>query len=102
MKTLFLSPVRRDEKLKARIEGEVLYLNDEVLDFGPLPLNATLPKHAINSNWVCGDVSRDELGNLSIHIIIPHGPNAPEETRFPSPIVIEEDGDITLPLYGEE
>jgi hypothetical protein len=95
---LTLSPVRMDDRLTASIAGDVLTLNGAVLDFGPLPAGALLPRPAIDCHWIAGDVTRDEAGVLTVPLVLPHGPDAPEETLFPQPITAG-DGPVILPVY---
>ena len=96
---LTFSPVRYDTILSLQREGDVLTLNGEAFDFGPLPDGATLPRDAIVCDWIAGDVRR-EGGMLMVPLLLPHGPDAPEATRFPQPIVLAADGPVTLPAYG--
>lgn len=100
MKLIF-SPSRMDETLTATRTGDVLTLNGEELDFGPLPDGATLPREAIDSPWIAGDVTR-ENGVLTVPVVLPHGANAPEATRFPEQITLTGDGPVSLPLYDVE
>jgi hypothetical protein len=95
---LTFSPVRMDAMLTASVAGDVLTLNGAVLDFGPLPAGATLPRAAIPCDWIGGDVTRDDDGALTVPLILPHGSNAPPETLFPAPIEAG-DGDVELPPY---
>lgn len=95
-----LSPVRMDETLTLDREGDQLYLNGELFDFGALPEGATLPADAIKSEWFVGPVSRIE-GELNLTLRLPHGPNAPESVRFPEPIQISEQGPVYLPEHDE-
>jgi hypothetical protein len=71
------------------------------MDFGPLPAGATLPRAAIDSPWIAGDVTRDLAGVLTVPLILPHGANAPEETLFPQPIDAV-DGPVNFPAYEVE
>lgn len=96
-----LSPVRMDEQLTLDREGDVLYVNGEAFDFGPLLEGATLPWGAVLSDWFPGTVDRID-GELHLTIRLPHGPNAPYSTRFPQPITVMEDGPVDLPIYDEE
>lgn len=98
---LTFSPVRMDSPLEAHVQGDVLILNGEAMDFGPLPAGATLPRAAINSPWIAGDVTRDENGLLTVPLFLPHGANAPPETLFPQPIEAQ-DGPVALPPYHRE
>ena len=91
-----LSAQRRDDTLSLNKQGETLTINGESFDFSQLADGATLPREAINCQWVCGDVERIN-GELIIPILLPHGPNASDAARFPEPITVTEDGPIALP-----
>lgn len=91
-----LSPVRLDETLTATLTGDVLTLNGETFDFGPLPEGATLPAEAIDSPWIVGPVSRID-GDLHMSLRLPHGPNPSQAVAFPEPILVIGDGPIELP-----
>ena len=95
-----LSPVRSDETLALSRAGDVLILNGQVFDFGPLPDGATLPAEAIDSDWIVGPVSRID-GELHLTLRLPHGPNPSEAVAFPAPIHVAEDGPIALPFDPE-
>ena len=69
------SPIRSDRALEITKTGETLTINGESFDFSQLADGATLPREAINCQWVCGDVERIN-GELIIPILLPHGPNA--------------------------
>lgn len=92
-----LSPVRIDETLTATRAGDVLTLNGEAFDFGPLPEGATLPAEAITSDWIIGPVSRID-GELHLTLRLPHGPNPSQAVAFPKPLVVMVDGEIDLPF----
>ena len=92
------SPFRMDEELTAVRVGDVLNLNGEDFDFGQLVEGATLPQQAITSKWFADPVNRVD-GELLITLVLPHGPNAPESTRFPQPIEVTGDGPVELPIY---
>jgi len=95
-----LSPQRRDEELTVSKVGDTLTINGEAFDFGQLPDGATLPKDAVDCEWLASDVERID-GELVLTLLLPHGPNAPESTRFPEPIVSPADGEVELPAYDE-
>jgi hypothetical protein len=96
---LTFNPVRMDITLDASVSGNVLTLNGVALDFSPLPAGATLPCTAIVNPWIAGDVARAMDGTLTVPLILPHGANAPEETRFPEPITINS-GAVPLPPHS--
>jgi len=78
--------------------GDILTIDGEAFDFTNLPDGATLPAEAISSDMVVGDVSRI-AGVLHLTLILPHGTNAPEATRFPEPLTLSGNGLVTLPAY---
>jgi hypothetical protein len=98
---LTFSPMRLDEPLTASVSGQALTLNGTELDFSPLPAGATLPRAAIDNPWIAGDVTRAMDGTLTVPLLLPHGANAPEETRFPAPITVTS-GPVPLPAYQED
>ena len=97
---IILHPQRRDAPLTLSKSGDALTINGEVFDFGALPNGASLPADAIASDLFVGPVSRDETGKLTIGLVLPHGPLAPQATRFPDALTDVPDGDVTLPEYG--
>ncbi len=60
-----------------------------------------MPAMAISTPWILGEVSRIG-GVVNITLCLPHGANAPEETRFPAaydvPMTVV-DGQVPLPPY---
>ncbi len=96
-----LSPQNRQQELTAALAGDVLTLNGTEYDFSQLNGGDVLPADAIDSTWLQGDVTRVG-GEIELTLLLPHGSNAPEETRFPAPIHQTTDGDIPLPPYTIE
>lgn len=92
------SPVRMDEELLVDVEGDIIMVNGVEFDFSPLPEGATLPSDAINSDWFVNEVTRVD-GQLIVTLKLPHGPNAPESTRFSQPFVVTEDGSVDIPIH---
>ncbi len=95
MKLIF-SPQRRDAVLTLSKTGDAITVNGTVYDFSPLPDGATLPREAIDCEWICGNVERVN-GELVIPILLPHGPDASEAARFPEPLTVTSDGQVVLP-----
>lgn len=92
-----LSPIGTYDELILTKEGDSLWVNGEVFDFSPLLEGATLPTAAIASSWFMGDISRTN-GQIELTVFFPHhGPDAPEAARFPTPIIMLEDGNVDLP-----
>ena len=94
-----LSPMRNDTSLSLERAGDVLTINGTAFDFGPLADGATLPREAVDCEWMASDVERID-GVLHLTLILPHGGNAPQETRFPAPIIDPPDGPVTLPIHS--
>ena len=93
-----LSPQYRSDRLTVSKSGDVLTVNGTAYDFGPLPDGGTLPRDAVDCEWLAFDVERIG-GEIHLTLILPHGSNAPETTRFPAPITVTEDGPVALPAY---
>lgn len=96
---LTLSPDGNSAPFALSRSGDTLTINGEAFDFSAVPEGATLPREAITCKWIAGDVSRTS-GVLTVPLVLPHGPDAPEETRFPDPITLTEDGPVDLPPYS--
>lgn len=97
---IVLEPMNRPEMLTLSVIGDKVVVNGEEFDFAQVGEGDTLPQSAIRSDWFFGDVKRTG-GVLELSIMLPHGPNAPESTRFPQPITITNDGPVELPIYDE-
>ncbi|MFB0774316.1 hypothetical protein [Aeromonas salmonicida] len=99
-----LSAVRMDEQLTASVSGDTITVNGQVLDFSPLQEGDMLPAGAVDSPWLQGAVSRIS-GDIHLTLVLPHGSNAPHETRFPAafdtPMTMV-DGEVPLPPYDTE
>ncbi|HAO02935.1 MAG TPA: hypothetical protein DCQ42_14760 [Halomonas sp.] len=91
--TLNLSPVRSDEETTASLAGTTLTVNGTDYDLSELPDGATAQHPELVT------VKRNG-SEYECTIRLGHGHNAPYETRFPEPIVLENhNGPIELPLY---
>lgn len=99
MKIVF-SPQRRDDALSLSVAGDVLAINGNALDFSGVPDGATLPRAAVTSDWIAGDVERVG-GVLQVPVILPHGDNPSHALAFPEPITTTSDGPVTLPTDQE-
>lgn len=98
---LSFTPIRADNERALSVAGDVLTVDGEAFDLSGIPDGATLPREAVDCDWLVSDVER-ESGELVLTILLPHGPSAPEETRFPQPITVTADGPVALPPYNEE
>lgn len=95
------SPARSSGRLALSKSGAALIVNGESFDFGFLQDGQLLPRAAVTGDWLASDVTR--VGStLHLTVTLPHGPNAPEETRFPAQVTVTGDGQITVPPYDVE
>lgn len=92
------TPQRRDDRLTLARAGDTLLINGDPLDLSAIPEGATLPRDAIDCDWIASDIERIG-GTLHLTIVLPHGPAAPQETLFPGPIDVVADGPIALPAW---
>jgi len=93
-----LSPQHRGDRLTLTREGDILTVNGDAFDFSPLPEGGVLPAAATGCDWIVGDVTRTG-GVIHLTLILPHGANAPEATRYPAPLTLTGDGPVELPPY---
>jgi hypothetical protein len=94
---LTLSPIRSDKILSISKSADTLTINGIPYDFSQLPNGATLPREAIDCEWIVSDVNRVN-GEIELTILLPHGANASHEARFPEPINMTNDGQVVLPI----
>lgn len=94
------SPQRRDQPVALERLGDALIIDGATCDFSPLPAGYSLPAEAIPCDLFVEPVRRDEAGVLHITMVLPHGPAAPEEARFPASIIDPPDGPIAMPPFG--
>jgi len=92
------SPKRCDTALIATRQGDVLTLNGESFDFTALAEGDVLPRDAVACDWLASEVTRAG-GEIRLTLILPHGPEAPEATRFAQPLSLTGDGPVPLPAY---
>ncbi|MCG7622290.1 hypothetical protein [Epibacterium sp. Ofav1-8] len=92
------TPMRLDRALSVSRQGDSLTINGETFDFAPLQEGDVLPRAAVACDWLAADVTR-EGGVIRLTLILPHGPDAPEATRFPQPLSLTGDGPVPLPAY---
>ncbi len=93
MLTINLNPVRSETETQASWVAPVLTVYNELFDLSLLEDGATATGHP-----VLGNVTRNG-DHYECAVLLGHGKNAPEATRFPEPLTITQDGDIELPLF---
>ena len=91
-----LSPQVRDDSLTVSKQGETLVINGENYDFSQLTEGATLPRDAINCDYIVSDVARVN-GDIELTILLPISANASEAARFPAPLNVVSAGEVVLP-----
>ena len=55
---LLLSPIRNDERITASVDGDVLTVGSDVMDFSDVEEGDFLPREACSSAWIAGGVTR--------------------------------------------
>lgn len=98
---IHFSPIRMDTRPTLVVRGDALIIDGETYDFEAIPEGATLPRKAINSPWIVSDVMRIN-GELHLTLLLPHGPIAPVETRFPADLEAISDGIVPLPPHDSD
>lgn len=95
---LTLSPQRRDDlaPLALARTGDAITINGETFDFAPLAEGDVLPREAVACAAIVADVTRQD-GAIRLALLLPLGPNAGVDARFPAAIVNPPDGPIGLP-----
>ena len=94
------SPVRSDSPIESSRSGDVMTLGGMRVDLSMVTALSEVDASRYNCPWIVGKVSRSATGELSITLVAPHGPNAPEETRFPSSVRVSGGGPVPYPDFG--
>lgn len=93
---IVLSPIRTDDVVSYSKKGDVITVNGEDFDFGPIKEGDRLPAKAISSFWFVGEVTRVE-GVLLLTLFLPNPWNYSPEQAFPEPLLNVPDGVVVLP-----
>ena len=96
MMRIVLFPMRRDDALAISVAGDTIKINGVDFDFSQLQTGSTLPREAIDCQWIAGDVTRVD-GVLQVPLVLPNGPDASDAARFPQPINVAKNGPVELP-----
>ncbi|WP_319568946.1 hypothetical protein [Cohaesibacter marisflavi] len=100
-----LVPQRRDDALTLYCAGDVLTINGQALDLSAIPAGGNMLLEDVDCDWLASDITRDEEGDLTLSIILPHGYMADPTTQaakavlYPAAINVTEEGPISLPSY---
>ena len=90
-----LSPQVREDTLELSVAMDVVTINGEELDFGPMNEGDTIPAEATGNEWLVGDVTRTG-GKIVLDIILPISHDSSEAARFPQSID-QSNGTVELP-----
>jgi len=85
---LLLSPVRSDARITASVDGDVLTVDGEVMDFGDVEEGDFLPREACSSPWIAGGVTRTD-GEIVVPLAFPVRKRATDAALFPEPMDVE-------------
>lgn len=97
------SPQRRDDTLTLELTApDRIRVNGDLFNFAPLDEGDTLPASEVPCEWIVGDSVSRINGEINLTLILPHGPNPPKNIAFPEPIVVTENGPITLPTETQD
>ena len=87
-----LSPTRNETRLTLERKGSTLVFNGDEVDL------RTYRSEETSHDWIVDQPTK--VGKeWQVQIRLPHGPNAPDETKFPAPLSVIEDGPVSLPPY---
>lgn len=92
------SPQLRTDTLTLSKDSDILTINGEDIDFGPLESGTKLPWNVCQeySSFLLG-AQRNDDGELELILLLPHGKNATQAALFPQPITAQ-DGPVEVPL----
>lgn len=99
MKITF-SPVEGLPPSDVSVAGDVLTINSRLHDFSSLVEGDVLEMESVNDPMVVSDIMRLG-GEIVVTIILPHGPDAKSETRYPISIDATTAGEVALPPYED-
>ncbi|MNC46029.1 hypothetical protein D3C75_950240 [compost metagenome] len=93
-----LNPQFRDEAntLSVAVSADIIVINGEIFDFSPLTEGSTLPRAAITSEWITGDITRKD-GQIELTLLLPLTLDASPAACFPEPIIVTTNGPVELP-----
>jgi len=88
-----LTPQLRWQALVLERVGSVLTCNGVATDLAAYTATPEAPH-----DWIVGQPEQ-VAGVWQVTLILPHGADAGEATRFPDPITVTADGPVSLPPY---
>ncbi|WP_417511457.1 hypothetical protein [Methylophaga sp.] len=90
-----LSPQVSSKELVLSVDGDVLTVNGQELDFSVIPDGATLPADAVDNEFIIGSVERIG-GVIRLTTVLPITYQASASARFPSSLN-QTSGQVELP-----
>lgn len=100
MYQISFSPIRFDTPLTLSVDGEALIVNGDRLDFSAIATASKGEVEAFDCPFLADDPERDADGTLHVKVLLPYGSAASQDALFPQPIMVSEDGPVTLPAFG--
>ena len=92
-------PQRRDDRLELERQGDVLFVNGKAHDFSDIPDGGMQDVQGSDHLWMVEPVRRRD-GDIELALFLPIGAFASQKERFPAPVIVIEDGPVTLPGSG--
>lgn len=85
---IIFDPIRADDTLSVHVDGDVLTVNGDVLDFSGLAEGFKLPPSAVGNAWIIGSVKRRD-GQIQLTMLAPHGGKASEAARVRYSVTVD-------------
>jgi len=94
------TPSRMNYQAQGFVDGDIISINGEVLDFSALGEGDILPCEAVGNDMVASEITRIN-GVIHLSVISPHGVHVPHESKYPSGDFVDVEGVIPFPAYSE-
>ena len=91
-----LSPQVRDDVLVMSVVDDVVTINGEVFDFGPLNEGDHLTADAVSTEFLFGTITRT-VGKIVLSVIMPITEASSQAAKYPVPIE-QTNGVVGLPV----
>lgn len=84
------------EAYTVHVSGSVITICGVSFDFTEMEDGSSLPSDSITPRYFVGNIAKND-GLINATVKFPHGYDAPHTAMFPEPIMVTEDGPVTLP-----
>lgn len=91
------SPVEGSQEFEANVDGDVIVVNGQSFDFGPLKAGQRLPVSAIDSPYFLGPVTRLDSGDIQLTLRSPFTFGDSDNVAYPNPVHITK-GAVVFPI----